>query len=143
MQLGAGRVREATIKQASGVRRWLFVGLGVGFIVLGGIGVVVPGIPTTPFLIVASDFLIRPHPGLHARLLRSRTFGPLLRQWQAHRALPRRAKIVALICCSVMISLSVVFGGLPWPARLVVAAAGAYGIYFVSRIPVVPEEPPS
>ena len=113
--------------------------LGILCIVLGGIGVVLPGVPTTPFLLLASYLLVRSHRGLHARLLRSRTFGPLIRDWQEHRAVSRRVKIVALVSCTTIISVSLIFGGLPWAARLVVAAAGAYGIYFVARIPVKPD----
>ncbi len=127
------------IKVVGGVRRWLFVALGVGLVALGAIGVVLPGIPTTPFLLLASYFLIRSHQGLHAKLLRSRTFGPLLKNWHAHRALTRRVKRVAIVGCTAMIGLSVLFGSLPWQGRLLVAAVGAYGIYFVSRIPVIPE----
>ena len=122
-----------------GPRRWLFVALGFVFVALGGIGVVLPGIPTTPFLLLASYFLIRSHPGLHSRLLRSRTFGPLLKNWHAHRAVTRRVKLVAVGGCSIMICLSIVFGGLAWPARLLVASVGAYGIYFVSRLPEIPD----
>ena len=126
-----------------GPRRWLFVALGVLFVALGAIGVALPGIPTTPFLLLASYFLIRSHAGLHSRLLRSRTFGPLLINWHAHRAVTRRVKFVALAGCSIMICLSIFFGGLAWPARLLVAAVGAYGIYFVSRLAVIPDNPSS
>ena len=113
------------------------------FVALGGIGVALPGIPTTPFLLLASYFLVRSHPSLHSRLLRSRTFGPLLKNWHVHRAVTRRVKFAALAGCSIMICLSIVFGGLAWPARLLVAAVGGYGIYFVSRLDVLPDNPSS
>lgn len=138
-----GFPRDNSVDVVRGPRRWLFVALGVVFVALGAIGVVLPGIPTTPFLILASYFLIRSHPGLHSRLLRSKTFGPLLENWHTHRAVTRRVKIVALAGCSIMICLSVLFGGLAWPARLLVAAVGAYGIYFVSRLTVMPGNPSS
>ena len=125
-------------KQAKGARRWLFVTLGVIFVALGAIGVVLPGIPTTPFLILASYFLVRSSPRLHRRLLASATFGPMLRDWEAHRAISARLKRLAIACCVVMIILSVAFGGLPWIARLLVAIAGAYGISFVWRLPTLP-----
>lgn len=124
---------------ASGWFRWLFAGLGCGFVVLGGIGVVVPGVPTTPFLILASYFLLRSSPRLHDRLLRSRTFGPALRDWHRHRGVSRRSKRLAVVACAAMVCLSALFGGLPWLARILVILAGAYGIWFVARLPVVPE----
>ncbi len=124
-----------------GPRRWLFVALGVAFVGLAAVGVVLPGIPTTPFLLVASYFLIRSSPSLHARLMRSKTFGPVLDDWNRHRAIRRRVKRIALACSAAAILLSVIAGGLPWVARIAVVAAGAYGIYFVWRIPELPDAP--
>ena len=123
-----------------GMRRWLFVILGCFFTGLGGIGVVLPGIPTTPFLLVASYFFIRSSPRLHSRLLASKRFGPILRDWDKHRGLKRGVKRFAMLACTVAITLSIAFGGLPWPAQVVVALAGAYGIWFVSRLPEVPDD---
>ncbi len=122
----------------SGLRRWIYVGLGCVFVALGGIGVVLPGLPTTPFLLLASYFFVRSSPQLNQRLLRSKTFGPILRDWHSHRGVNRRIKTVALISCTAMITLSLAFGGLPMIGRVVVAIAGAYGIWFVARLPTVP-----
>lgn len=127
---------------ASGLRRWLYVGLAGIFVGLGLLGVALPGLPTTPFLLVASYLLLRSSPTLHRRLLNSKTFGPTLRDWDKHRGLRRRTKRVAIIACGIMVAISVATGALPWPGRLLVAAAGAYGIWFVSRLPVVPDKAP-
>ncbi len=76
-------------------------------------------------------------------MLRSNTFGPLLRDWERHRGLKRRVKVFAIGACCVMIGvsigLSILFDSLSWPIRAVVAGAGAYGIWFVARLPEVPE----
>lgn len=130
---------EAHRPLASGLRRWLYVGLAGIFVGLGLLGVALPGLPTTPFLLVASYLLLRSSPRLHRRLLNSKTFGPTLRDWDKHRGLRRRTKTVAIIACGIMVAISVATGALPWPGRLLVAAAGAYGIWFVSRLPVVPD----
>ena len=122
----------------SRARRWLYIGLGCVFVALGAVGVVLPGIPTTPFLLLASFFLVRSSPKLHRKMLASKTFGPILADWNEHRGLRRSVKRIAVFSCSVMIGISVLFGGLPWPARVLVLAAGAYGIWFVARLPVVP-----
>ena len=124
---------------ASGPRRWLYVGIAAIFVALAMLGVVLPGVPTTPFLLVASYFLVRSSPSLHRRLLDSKTFGPTLRDWDRHRGIRRRTKRVAVGACAVMVTISVVTGALPWQGRVLVAALGAYGIWFVWRLPVVPE----
>lgn len=127
---------------STGPRRWLFLALGFVFTGLGGIGVILPGIPTTPFLLLASYCFVRSSPRLHQWLLDSKTFGPLLRDWQRHRGVKRRVKRVAIAGCAITITLSIALGGLPWPGRILVALAGAYGIWFVARLPVVPDGPP-
>ncbi len=133
---------EAAVARTEGMsapRRWLYVGLAGIFVGLALLGVVLPGLPTTPFLLVASYLLVRSSPALHRRLLRSRTFGPTLRDWHQHKGLRKRTKRFAIVACAGMISISVATGALPWPARLAVVAVGIYGISFVARLPVVPE----
>ena len=122
----------------TGLRRWLFVALGGIFVALGLVGVVLPGIPTTPFLLVASYFFVRSSPALHQRLLRSKLFGPTLQDWQRHRGVKRKTKWISISCCSLMICFSIATGTLPWVARIVVALAGAYGMWFVAKLPTVP-----
>lgn len=123
----------------SRARRWLYISLGCVFVALGAVGVVLPGIPTTPFLLLASFFLVRSSPRLHRKMLASKTFGPILADWNRHRGLRRGVKRIAVVSCSLMIGISVLFGGLPRLAQMLVVAAGAYGIWFVARLPVVPD----
>jgi len=59
--------------------------------------VVLPLVPTTPFLLVAAWAAARSSPELHAWIRNHPRFGPLLRDWQAHRALRPRTKVVALL----------------------------------------------
>ncbi len=120
-------------------RRWLLQGLGCVFVGLAFLGVALPGIPTTPFLLLASYFFVRSSPALHRRLLASRTFGPILRDWNEHRGLRLGIKRFAIVACAVAVSVSIAFGGLPWLAKVIAAAAGGYGIWFVARLPVVPD----
>ena len=134
-----GRLSDVTPAVGT-VRKWLYVSLGCVFVGLAGVGVVLPGIPTTPFLILASYFFIRSSPLLHRKLLRSKTFGPILVDWHRHRALQRRVKLVAVTACTVVVGVSLTFGGLPWPLRLLVGLAAAYGIWFVARLPTIPKK---
>lgn len=131
---------EAPVAQVVGLRRWLFVALGCVFVALGLVGVALPGIPTTPFLLLASYFFVRSSPALHQRLLHSKLFGPTLQDWQRHKGVKRRTKWASIVCCSLMIGLSIATGGLPWAGRVAIAAAGAYGMWFVARLPTVPNE---
>lgn len=74
---------------------WLVLGfLCVG---LGIIGAFVPLMPTTIFIILAAGCFARSSPRLENWLLDHPKFGPTLRAWRAHRAVPRRAKIAACV----------------------------------------------
>jgi len=74
---------------------WLLLGLvlvGIGFI-----GIVVPLLPTTDFMLLAVPCFARSSPRLEAWLLNHPRFGPGLRAWRSDRAVPRNAKIMACI----------------------------------------------
>jgi uncharacterized membrane protein YbaN (DUF454 family) len=79
---------------------WIALGLAI-------LGVVLPGLPTTPFVLVAAWAASQASPTLHAWLLRHRLFGPTIRDWQRERAVQRRAKWAAtltmLLCAVVML----------------------------------------
>lgn len=65
------------------------------FLGLGAVGVVLPGVPTTPFLIVAAWAGARGWPALEARMLEHPRYGQIIRDWRERRAVPRKAKWLA------------------------------------------------
>lgn len=75
---------------------WLVAGLAcVG---LGGVGIVVPGLPTTVFFIAAAGCFSRSSPRLEAWVLGLRGIGPMVRDHRAGLGMPRRAKVLASAC---------------------------------------------
>lgn len=84
------------ISKTTTVRRALFATLGVFAVALGIIGVFVPGLPTTEFIIAASYLFARSSPRLEAWLEGNRWFGPVLRQFRETRGMPFRTKALAL-----------------------------------------------
>ena len=121
---------------ARGVRRWLLLAGGFVSLALGAIGVVLPLLPTTPFVLLAAYFFARSSPAMHQRLLQNRVFGPLIEEWSEHRAIPRRAKLLA-------ISMIVVFGGISIVLVEFVAAKFALGAFFVIIISWLATRPTS
>ncbi len=104
-------------------------------LVLGVIGIVLPGLPTTPFILLAAACYAKASPRLHAWLLNHRWFGPMLRDWESDRSLTRRTKTVAVVSMLVMVGFSVwTFHGRT-AVQLVLLVTGAIGAFVVLRIP--------
>lgn len=76
--------------------RPLWLVLAYVCLALGLVGIVIPGLPTTPFVLVAAFAADRGSPRLHAWLLRHRVFGPMIGNWRDQRAVSRRAKLLAV-----------------------------------------------
>lgn len=85
----------------------LWLAFGWLALTLGLIGVVLPVMPTVPFLLVAVWAFARSSPRLGARIMRNPAFGPQIRAWRRHGAVSRRAKIAATLtmACGVCWSL--------------------------------------
>lgn len=81
--------------------RPLYLGLAYVCTAIGAVGVVMPLLPTTPFLLVAVWAGFRGSPRLARRILRNRQFGPVIRAWHRERAIPPRAKWVA---CGLLVA---------------------------------------
>ncbi len=94
----------------SRLRRVLYRCLAVFSLLLAGAGLILPGLPCTEFLLLASWAAARSSPRLHHWILQHRLFGPLLKNWQ-RGILPRRAKWVTTLMMSV--SATVMFFTVP------------------------------
>ena len=86
--------------------RWLWWLLAYASLGLGIIGIVVPGLPTVPFVLLAAFAAARGSRRLRARLLADPRFGPMIRDWDRDGAVSRRAKRLAIgsmvLCALVM-----------------------------------------
>ena len=113
----------------------LLVAAGLVALGLGLIGIVLPGLPTTPFVLLAAACFARASPRLHRWLTTHRYLGPMVRDWEAHRSLPLRVKWIAITMMGTMVALSAwQFNGRPW-LQGAVLALGLVGGWVVWRIP--------
>jgi uncharacterized membrane protein YbaN (DUF454 family) len=108
---------------------WIIAGLAC--VAVGGIGVVVPGLPTTVFFIAAAWCFSRSSPRLEAWILGLKGIGPMVRDHRAGLGMPRRAKYLATASIVVFAGLSVWFALEHPAARGVVGAAGLVGIAWI------------
>lgn len=75
--------------------RWAWWLLAYVALALGLVGIVLPGLPTVPFVLLSAFAAARGSARLHARLLADPRFGPMIRDWQSQGAVSRRAKWLA------------------------------------------------
>ncbi len=96
------------------LKNQLLILLGWFFVLLGLIGVVLPILPTTPFLILALALFSESSPRFHQMLLHNPWFGAALRQWDEQKTLSRRIKhrATALIVVSFSVSIWILNGKL-------------------------------
>lgn len=115
------------------MRTLFYRGLGGGALVLAGLGLALPLLPTTPFVLVAAWAFARGAPGLRARIDRDPRFGPVLRDWEARRAIPRAGKAAAVVgLAGSWAGLVVTVQGVAVPAVAGAVMLGV-GAYVVTR----------
>jgi len=115
----------------------MWISLGSLFVGLGAIGVIVPGLPTTPFLILAAACYIRSSQRLYDWLISNKRFGPYLKDYREGKGIPRKAKRVAVVMIVVFVSFSVVFGIEDLTLKIAVGLLGLVGLlYVLFKVPV-------
>ncbi|RWR00704.1 hypothetical protein ED28_17745 [[Pantoea] beijingensis] len=121
------------------MQRILLLIIGWLAIVLGTLGIVLPLLPTTPFILLAAWCFARSSPRFHAWLLNRSWFGPYLRHWQQHRALPPKAKGRAIILILITFAFSLWWVKLLW-LRILLGCMLCVLLIFMLRLPVVEKE---
>jgi len=82
------------------MKKWLWRSVGLLFVGCAYIGAIVPGIPTTTFLVLALFCFTKGSPELHAWLYNHPKFGSYIQNWTNKRIYPTRAKYIMLTCCA-------------------------------------------
>ncbi|WP_260986268.1 YbaN family protein [Bordetella genomosp. 13] len=110
-------------------QRALLMALAGLCICLAVIGVFVPGLPTTVFVLLAAWASARSSPRLHAWLYRHKGFGPLLHDWHNGRRVARRAKIAAAVsmsACAVIMYYTIPYAWALWSGWISMACVLAW-----------------
>lgn len=119
--------------------RYLWVGGGYLFLALGVLGSLLPVLPTVPFILLASGCFAKGSPRMHRWLHEHRVFGGPLRNWEQHRAIGRRAKLLA-ISSIVLIGGAGLFFLPHWGGQVGVGVILFSVSIFIATRPVPPAE---
>ncbi|MCA9839308.1 MAG: YbaN family protein [Trueperaceae bacterium] len=113
--------------------RYLWLVLGFAFTGLGFLGYILPGLPGTVFILIATYFFARSSPRFYNWLMNNRLFGQLIRDWRAGMGIPMRAKITAVTVIAITIGISAYT--IPYPVlKLIVVLCGVgVSIYLLTR----------
>ena len=117
------------------VPRWILVLVGVLSVGLATAGIVVPLLPTTPCLLLAAACFVRSSDRLHRWLLGHRVYGPIIRGYREHRALPASSKVTILVFTWAAILTSILV--LVHPARFVLLAPAIGATWMMIRMPTL------
>jgi uncharacterized membrane protein YbaN (DUF454 family) len=113
-----------------------YVSLGIGLI-----AIVIPGLPTTEFILLAAWAATKSSPRLSAWLENHRLFGPILNDWRNGRIIARRAKISATVSMLLCAGLMLVMLDHGWPIYLAIVGMGLGNAWIWSRPESLPQHP--
>ena len=113
--------------------------LGWGFFGIGLVGAVLPGLPTTPFMLLALWAFSRSSERFHRWLYGHKVFGPPLRQWHTDRIIPARVKVFAIVMMLASLGWLALFAEVKLWVTLLTAVVMLSGAIFIlskpSRVP--------
>jgi uncharacterized membrane protein YbaN (DUF454 family) len=121
--------------------RYGLIAFGWLNVALGAIGVVVPGMPTTVFMLIAVWAFSKSSERFRIWLYEHKTFGPPIRDWHEHRVIPLQAKILAVGTMSLSVAIIAIFVAKSFMLPVIAAACMVpVAIFIVTRrsTPLIP-----
>lgn len=116
--------------------RIILVILGTLFVIIGVIGIFLPILPTTPFMLLAAACYAKSSSRFYNWLMNNKIFGPIIREWRQYRAIPKRAKIMAMFLLVITFGSSILFFVPILWVKILLACMCLSMLYFMWRIPV-------
>ena len=115
--------------------RFVYIAIGCFMVALGVVGIFLPLLPTTPFLLVAVWAFTRSSPRLEAWLINHPRLGPPLRDWRERGAIPGRAKIVAVAAMAASLVYILLLPSIPLYGKIATAVLLACCATFILTRP--------
>ena len=130
-------IQRPVSSQTSLPLRIAFAALGLLSAGLGILGIFLPGLPTTIFLIIASYLLTRSCPWMEEKIMAMPIVKPFLPYVKGGRAMPRKARITALAmmwtCVGISLTMLFLKGAVPFWVLGVIVLAAIIGTFFICR----------
>lgn len=114
--------------------------LGTLSVVLGIIGIFLPLLPTTPFLLLSSWCFVRSSDKMNQRLMHNKYLGPYIANYKSKRGITKRNKIYSLLFLYVTLGISFIYGPDYWWLKLGLAFIGIAVSVHILRFKTLPKE---
>lgn len=118
--------------------RILYFSLGWFFFFVGAVGVVLPVLPTTPFMLLALWAFSKSSQRFHNWLYHHKLFGPPLQKWCKYRVIPIQAKIISLSFMSLSLLYIWMFASYHYMFKVSASVLILYGAFFILTKPSSP-----
>lgn len=109
-----------------------WISVGWTSLLLGGLGVLLPLLPTTPFVLLAAFAFGKSSPRLRRWLLEHPRFGPAIRDWEAHGAIARPVKLLACSVMLVTVVVGILAGLKTWILLIQIVCMSAAAFYVLT-----------
>jgi uncharacterized membrane protein YbaN (DUF454 family) len=129
------------VSPSTGARRLFYLAMAGGAFSLTLVGLMVPGIPTVPFLLATSYYLARSSPAMNDRLRRTSFFGPIIREWEQYGGLSQLSKGKLTALTLAIVGVTIVLVPLTPIAFAVIVLVSSLSIYGITRMPSAAEKP--
>jgi len=115
----------------SGSSRWVFIALGYVSLVLGFVGVFLPLLPTTPFVLLAAFFFSKGSERLHRWLINHPRFGSYLRDWEAEQVIPLVGKYSSTLTMVPLVTWAILTREIPLVFEVAMVATVVGTLLFI------------
>jgi uncharacterized protein len=119
------------IQERSKFMKFLLITAGTISVFIGLVGIVLPILPTTPFLLIAAACYVRSSEKLYNKLLENRYLGSYIKHYREQRAMTKKNKITAISILWATLSISIIIVSPIWVKILLVSIAIGVTIFLM------------
>ena len=112
-------------------RKMLLMALGILLLVLATVGLFLPLLPTTPFILLSAWCFSHSSPRLHRFLIHNKIFGPLIENWNQHGAISGKAKMSATLVIGLFFGYTLIFVSVHPGVKIAIVTIGAALLLFI------------
>jgi uncharacterized membrane protein YbaN (DUF454 family) len=124
----------STSKRVSEPKKLIYIFIGTIFLVIGIIGIIVPVLPTTPFVLLSAGCYFRGSSRFHNWLLNHNYFGPIVREYSDGKGMRKKSKVKAILLTWIMVLGTAIFLLDSFSMRLFIVGLATVGTFVILRL---------